>query len=216
MLSQCEYTYVNHALGHKSIIYHFIVTRNIFDVIEANYVIYEPTNPSSHNIVLLSITSFIHDKLFVNRVLPNNIHVREPICAWDKASSVNIDQYGHALEYRLSAIDIDMGVFRCSNNKCQSMKHKHSIDRVCLWLITCCIEAGLETIPLIKPNDKTIPGWSVNVKHECEQSLFWHWIWSECGKPYSGTIYEIMKRTRHTYHYTVRRLKRNKVYIQKK
>ena len=141
VLSQCEYTYVNHALGHKSIIDHFIVTRNIFDVIEANYVINEPTNPSSHNIVLLSITSFIHDKLFINRVLPNNIHVREPICAWDKASSVNIDQYRHALEYRLSAIDIDMGVFRCSNNKCQSIEHKHSIDRVCLWLITC-IEVG--------------------------------------------------------------------------
>ena len=74
----------------------------------------------------------------------------------------------------------------------------------------------METIPLIKPNDTTIPGWSVNVKHEREQPLFWHWIWSECGKPYSGTIYEIMKRTSHTYHYTVRRLKRNKVNVEKK
>ena len=104
--------------------------------------------------------------------------------------------------------------FRCANNKCQSIEHKHRIDRGCLWLINCCIEAGLETIPLIKPNDETIPGWSVNVKHEREQLLFWHWIWSECGKPYSGTIYEIMKRTMHTDHYTVRRLKRNKVNIQ--
>ena len=120
MLSQCEYTYVNHALGHTSIIDHFIITRNIFDVIEANYFINEPNNTSSHNIVLLSITSFIHDKLFVNRVLPNNIRVREPICAWDKASSVNINQYRQTLECRC-AIDIDMGVFRCSNNKCQSI-----------------------------------------------------------------------------------------------
>ena len=78
-----------------------------------------------------------------NRVLPNNIHVREPICAWDKASSVIIYQYRHALECHLSAIDIDMGVFRCSNNKFQSIEHKHSIDRVCLWIINCCIEAGL-------------------------------------------------------------------------
>ena len=81
---------------------------------------------------------------------------------------IKLDRYRHALECRLSAIDIDMGVFRCSNNKCKSIEHKHSIDRVCLWLINGCIEAGLETIPLIKPNDKTIPGWSVNVKHERE------------------------------------------------
>ena len=76
---------------------------------------------------------------------------------------------------------------------------------MCLLLINCCIEAGFETIPRIKLNDTTIPGCSVNVKHEREQSLFWRWIWSNCGKPYTGTIYEIMKRTRHTYHYTVRR-----------
>ena len=45
------------------------------------------------------------------RVLPNNIHVREPICAWDKASSVITDHYRHALECHLSAIDIDMVFF---------------------------------------------------------------------------------------------------------
>ena len=132
VLSQCEYTYVSHVLGHTSIIDNFIVTRNIFDVIEAN-VKNEPINPSCHKIVLLSISSFIHDKLFVNRVLSYNIHVHQPICAWDKTSSVNIDQHTHTWECHLSAIDIDIGVFRCSNNKWQSVEHKHSIDRVCLW-----------------------------------------------------------------------------------
>ena len=118
-------------------------------------------------------------------MLPNNIHVREPICAWDKASSVNID-----LEcLSLSAIDIDM--FWCSNNKCQSIEHKHSIDKVCLWLINCCIDVGLETIPLIKPNDKTIPGWSVNVNMSVNNPYFGIGFWSECEKPYSGTIYEL-------------------------
>ena len=100
-------TYVNHALDHKSSIENFIVNRNMFDVIEAYYVVSEPTTQSSHNIVLLSITSFINDTFFVNRVLPNNKHVREPICVGDKASSVNIDLYRHALECCLSAIDID-------------------------------------------------------------------------------------------------------------
>ena len=37
------------------------------------------------------------------------------------------------------------------------------------------------------------------------------------GKPYNGVIYEIMiKRTRYSYHYAVRRLKKDKINIQKK
>ena len=35
------------------------------------------------------------------------------------------------------------------------------------------------------------------------------------GKPYNGVIYEAMKRTRHSYHYAVRRLKKDKINIQK-
>ena len=92
----------------------------LFDVIEANYIINEHVNPSSHNLVLTSMTCFIHDKLFVNRLVPNNIHVRESMYAWNKSGSC---------------------------------------------LINFCLEVGLETIPLVIPNGKTIPGWSVNVKH---------------------------------------------------
>ena len=55
-----------------------------------------------------------------------------------------------------------------------------------------------------------IPGWNNLATQEREQSLFWHWIWCEAGRPYNGDIYNIMKRTRHTYHYTVRRLKKSK------
>ena len=57
---------------------------------------------------------------------------------------------------------------------------------------------------------KEIQGWNDLAKQELEQSFFWHWIWCECGNPYNGDIYNITKKTRHTYHYTVRRLKRNK------
>ena len=35
------------------------------------------------------------------------------------------------------------------------------------------------------------------------------------GKPYNGVIYEIMKKTRYSYHYVVRRLKKDKINIQK-
>ena len=74
---------------------------------------------------------------------------------------------------------------------------------------------ALFTIPITKPNGGTMPGWNVNIKHEREQSLFWHWVWSEMGKPYNGVVYDLMKRSWHTYHYSVRRVKKNKINIQK-
>ena len=45
--------------------------------------------------------------------------------------------------------------------------------------------------------------------------VFWHWMWQEAGKPQSGAVYEVMKRTEHQYHYAVRRCNRNKLVIQK-
>ena len=89
--------------------------------------------------------------------------------------------------------------------------HRIAIDDLCKSLIECCLKASTITIPQTTFGiTKEIPGWNDLAKQEREQSLFWHWILCECGKPYNGDIYNIMKKTRHTYHYTVRRLKRNK------
>ena len=35
------------------------------------------------------------------------------------------------------------------------------------------------------------------------------------GKPYNGVVYDLMKCSRHTYHYSVRRVKKHKINIQK-
>ena len=36
----------------------------------------------------------------------------------------------------------------------------------------------------------------------------------EVGKPQSGAVYVVMKRTKHQYHHAVRRCKRNKLILQ--
>ena len=40
--------------------------------------------------------------------------------------------------------------------------------------------------------------------------MFWHGIWRECGKLHTGVLYNIMKKTRSTYHYMLRALKKKK------
>ena len=53
------------------------------------------------------------------------------------------------------------------------------------------------------------------VRPELDKAKLWHWMWHEAGKPQSGAVYEVMKRTKHQYHYAVHRCKRNKLVIQK-
>ena len=48
-----------------------------------------------------------------------------------------------------------------------------------------------------------------------DKSMFWHGIWKDCGKMPSGVVYNIMKKTRSTYHYMLRALKKKKHYKSK-
>ena len=86
---------------------------------------------------------------------------------------------------------------------------------LCSKLINSCIVASHETIPMKRHIGKDVPGWDELVKPERDRSLFWHWMWQEAGKPQTGIVYGIMKRTRHQYHYAVQCCKKQKLEVQK-
>ena len=86
---------------------------------------------------------------------------------------------------------------------------------MCRTLINCCIDASHETIPMNRRIGKDVPGWDKLVRPERDRSLFWHWMWQESGKPQNGVVYSVMKRTRHQYHYAVRRCKKQNLEFQK-
>ncbi|ELT96186.1 hypothetical protein CAPTEDRAFT_185982 [Capitella teleta] len=68
--------------------------------------------------------------------------------------------------------------------------------------VNACLDSGLECIPAKKP----------------DRSLFWHWIWCECGRPNTGALYDEkikMKRSRHQYHYAVRLARKNEFATKK-
>ena len=63
---------------------------------------------------------------------------------------------------------------------------------------------------------KVIPGWDIDMDITRDKSMFWHGIWKECGKMPPGVVYSIMKKTRSTYHYMLRALKKKKNIIKLK
>jgi len=132
-------------------------------------------------------------------------------CNWDKATVENMNMYKHCLDNLFQSMSMSDPVIYCKDLHCNDNNHLHALNEMCHNIIECCLNAGNTCIPMSKPYIKRVPGWSDNVSDEKETSLFWHWIWLESGKPNSGYVYNIMKRTRHLYHYAIRRIKKDEL-----
>ena len=128
-VSKKDHTYTNFSLNHFSCkhVDHIITTHNIYDCILDNYVLSAACNPSSHNVVSLSIvvTSFSH--VIESKCNPAQI----PNCIWSKGSIDDIKQYQLVLDNKLQLIDINNSTYSCTNWNCQCTQHKDGLDSLC-------------------------------------------------------------------------------------
>ena len=95
VLSEKDFTYVNHSLSHKLCIDHFILSNNVYDYIVDNSVIFDSRNLSNHNIVELRISCF-NNKVYSRSA---QLHSdKTPKCSWYKSTSINLAEvYGTTL-----------------------------------------------------------------------------------------------------------------------
>ena len=142
----------------------------------------------------------------------NSSHI--PNYNWSKANVEHIEQYQLKLNNGLSLIDLNTPTINCHKWHCECVEHRNEINLLCSRLLSSCIDASHETISMKSHIGKDVPGWDELVKPERDRSLFWHWMWQEAGRPQTVTVYSIMKRTRHQYHYPVRCCKK-KLKVQK-
>ncbi len=71
-----------------------------------------------------------------------------------------------------------------------------------------CVKAGDECFPNVRKKESQILYWNEIMQPQKESALFWNGIWAQCGKPRHGAVFEIMKRTKHMYHYSIRNIKK--------
>ena len=136
-------------------------------------------------------------------------------CNWKKATNAQCTQYSEHLNDALTIIDLSSPFLKCKYLSCTDCDHIDATDNTSDTVIKCCIDSGLTSIPSSGHNGREVPGWNDEVKQAKDQSLFWHSIWFESGRPNTGPVYAIMNRTRHQYHYSVRRCKLKKQEIQR-
>ena len=122
--------------------------------------------------------------------------------SWDKADALHIEQYKKLLQNNLSNIAIPSAACLCDDVLCNSDDHVASLNRYAAQITEACHRSVKDTIPRTKPRSKSgcIPGWTEFVAPLRARSIFWHNLWLDCGKPHTGYVADIMRKTRARYH----------------
>lgn len=125
--------------------------------------------------------------------------------------------YAYILEKKLTEVHIPRCA-DCRNVHCIDTDHIAEIDNYAMDILEAMdlsIKSIVRKKEHIKAKCKIVAGWNDEVKSFRENAMFWHAIWISAGKPLNNTLHSIMKRTRNTYHYQIRKCKRS-VEIMKK
>ena len=169
---------------------------------------HNPENTSDHDPICTNLN------LNVNVIsLPSRVF--RPHLSWVMATSENLNQYRANLSHSLSNVSIPYSALLCHNTKCKDSAHITALNQYAADMTEACLMAGDACIPQTTNRKTTgrIPGWSEEVEPLRDKSIFWHNIWNECGRPRDGYVADCMRRTRASYHYAIRRVKKNEEQI---
>jgi len=96
--------------------------------------------------------------------------------------------------------------------------HVASLNRYAAKITEACHKSAKNVIPITKPRSESgrIPGWTEFVAPLRAQSIFWHKLWCDNGRPHSGLVADIMRKTRVRYHAGIRQLRKHEAEIVNK
>jgi hypothetical protein len=194
------FTYNNEATGAQSVLDHFIVSENLFGSIESYSCFHEGDNLSDHLPVCLNLdvkASFAPQS--------NAYALNRP--SWQRATVQDKAAYQLRLKELLREVDIPFDVFSCRPFECVCEDHGRMIEQYYSDVMSAMITASKECIP--SRSKKKAAGWSTYVSHHQEESIFWHKIWLSSGRPRTGWVQDIRKKTRAQYKRISRWILRN-------
>ena len=129
---------------------------------------------------------------------------------WDKVTEDDSINYCEYVRNHLP--DISEELVSCCNPNCST--HTTDLNAVCLQLLSCLEEGAIQCLPMIQSRRPAVPGWNIHARSLQKTAKFWHKLWSECGCPSSGIMFQLKKNSKSRYKYEVRRLKRQQQYIK--
>ena len=205
--SSVDFTY-HFSMSRFSVIDHFMVPSYVF----ASYVkmvtsVHDVDNLFDHEPVYMqSGLSFS----LCTHILPKNTAAKP---AWYKAHRNDISEYKKQLQCHLLNITVPTSALSCRNVKCCNEEHASSLKQYISDISHICMDVANNTIPSTDRNLANFrhrtPGWEEHVAPARRESIFWHNMWVECGRPRAGVVADCMRRTRSAYHYAIRYISKN-------
>ncbi len=103
-------------------------------------------------------------------------------------NDAHVAQYKECFDDKLNDIELPNEALLCKSVSCVNFNHKCLLDKLCKDLIMSCIDVSNEVLPKSQSKNHTLPYWNDLVEPFKEKSLFWHWVWIDCGKPHEGAV----------------------------
>ena len=135
--------------------------------------------------------------------------------AWHKVTDDHVQRYKECLDSNVDNIDVPYDVLLCKDVFCKNDGHRQMIDELCKSLIQCCIDSSNICLPHSQAREHTLPFWNELIEPLKKDSLFWHWLWIECGRPKEGAMANVMRSTRAKYHKAVKDLQKNEEQLRR-
>ena len=205
-----DYTFESKANGSRTLIDHFIVSENVMNKVTSYNVLHDVDNLSDHSPVQIILNN-------INVTYENYIsdHVFERL-NWSSASDTNIQHFVSVTDALLCKLSIPWRVLHCRDETCTDCNME-----ICYFynkLVDILLHAGKQCIPVVGHNrsrKRIVPGWSEHVEKYRQQSVFWHNLWVDNGRPKCGVVFQMRSQARRKYHYAVRWIKKHKDDIEK-
>ena len=203
-----EDTFYSQCNTGTSCIDYYLVSNNVYHELKSCKVNWKEVNTSPHQPVEMSyIVNVISDSNLPNyseKPAKRGVTRRTGV-AWHRAGNDHLKHYRNSLDLLLGNIQLPNAVYL---DKAPNANIAYEINHYCHSIIMACINAANETLPVTRKRC-TKPFWKELAEPLRIDSLFWHSIWVQCGRPPTGQVAMIRRSTRTKYHRMVKQLQRN-------
>ena len=203
-LCDIDYSY-NFNMSRFNTLDHFLLSGAIFsNSVNRISVYHDSDNVSDHDPIVLQLA------LDCQRL--DIVCIKHyPALSWGKATNDNLITYRSVLRSLIRDIELPTEALLCKDFNCCNAGHYQAINSFADSITRVCIHAGELSIPHTSGRQESdrMPGWSEHVQPLRDKSMFWHHLWIEGGRPRTGIVADIMRRTRAAYHYAIRKIKRD-------
>ena len=199
-----DFTHIHTDNKAVSTLDHFICNARLLEFVTDCDVMHFGDNTTRHSPIMLKLDL----GSLPSRERSNPVRPKRP--AWYKATEEQTNNYTKTLEQKLAAVPVPH-FLDCQNVKYESAAHSDARDGYVLDVLGAVIESSHAVgggQGRVKADSGCVPGWREHVAPQRKTAVFWHSVWLSAGRPNTGQLFEIMKRTRNQFHYCLRRVRK--------